>query len=119
MQPFRPQVTVEGEWSLIFLGGSFSHAVLKTAAQGDFRVQESFGGAATAVEADPEAIHAAGECLAVVPGKADYARVDLVRSGGVWEVMEVELIEPSLFLSSSPGAAGALARTLLAGPGPG
>ena len=52
VQPFLPEVTSRGEWSLVFLGGEYSHAVLKRPAGGDFRVQEHLGGNSAPAEAD-------------------------------------------------------------------
>jgi hypothetical protein len=91
-------IATEGEWSLIFFAGTFSHAVIKRPKPGDFRVQNDFGG--TAQLADPPA-HVLESAVSVV-GAVDsalYARVDGVVEEGHFRLMELELIEPMLFLA--------------------
>lgn len=105
-QPFVDAILAEGEYSLFFFGGQFSHAILKRPAQGDFRVQEEHGGIITPVcppndlaEVGKSAIEQIGETLL-------YARVDLVRlQDGRIALMELELIEPSLYFDQCPEAA--------------
>ena len=97
IQPFAPEVVAEGELSLFYFGGELSHAVLKTPKTGDFRVQEEHGGQLKSVTPNAEALEAAKLCLAAVPFELLYARVDLVRFEGAWMLMELELIEPSLY----------------------
>lgn len=112
VQPFVPELISEGEWSLLFLRGTFSHAVLKRPVGGDFRVQEEFGGGATPTEPGPGIVDAARRALAASGQETLYARVDGVRRGGGFEVMELELVEPSLFLETTPGAAERFAHAL-------
>lgn len=115
VQPFRPEV-LDGERSLIFLGGVFSHAVRKVPADNDFRVQEELGGMTTAYRPTDAELQLAETALAQVDAPVLYARVDLIGSRGGPLLMELELIEPDLFLSHSDGAAGRLAdaiRTIL------
>jgi hypothetical protein len=112
LQPFVPEVSAAGEWSLLFLGGRFSHAVRKRPAAGDYRVQWEFGGTAeTGVPANQVIADAEG-VLAAVPGRPLYARVDGVERGGRLVLMELELIEPHLFLGWDASAAGRLARVI-------
>ena len=108
IQPMMPAVASEGEFSLFYFGGKLSHTILKTPASGDFRVQEQFGGREVAVKAPDAARDLAVELLAAVPARPLYARVDLVRDGDdVFRLMELEMIEPSLFLSfAGDGGAG-------------
>ena len=116
VQPFQPDVA-GGERSLIFLGGSFSHAVRKTPAAGDFRVQEQYGGVIVPHVASAAELDAAGAALAAVPGGSAsllYARVDLIGPATSPLIMEVELIEPELFLPHAPGSAAALAKAAVA-----
>ncbi len=113
VQPFRSEVMAEGEWSLVFVSGDYSHAVRKRAAPNEFRVQETFGGAVERAEMDQAAVAAATDCLAVLPQVPTYARVDVLRQADGCEVMELELIEPSLFLSHSSDAAGRMARAIV------
>lgn len=116
VQAFVDALPELGEWSLVYFDGTFSHAVRKTAGAGDFRVQEEHGGAVH-VEAPGRRLHAAAEAvLAAVPGDEPltYARVDLVEDPVVGPLlMELELIEPELFLRVDPESPGRLARAAL------
>ena len=99
-QPFVRSVTGYGEISLIFFAGQYSHSVLKKPKAGDFRVQEEHGGRIQSVVPEASIIEFAHRTLQAVPGETLYARVDLVfLDDGQPTVMEVELIEPSLYLS--------------------
>ncbi|MEA2488245.1 MAG: hypothetical protein QOH21_37 [Acidobacteriota bacterium] len=104
VQPFLEEVVREGEWSLIFLGGAFSHAVLKRPRSGDFRVQNDFGGSAVLTVPPPHVVAEAARVLAAVDGPWLYARVDGVVVDGMFLLMELELTEPSLFLELDPVA---------------
>lgn len=100
IQPLMHAIAKEGEYSLFHFGGRFSHAILKRPAEGDFRVQEQFGGQEIAIDPPAAALALAQAALAAAPGPLLYARVDMVRdSAGAFALMELELIEPSLFLS--------------------
>ena len=118
VQPLIPEVRDPGEWSLVFLGGRFSHAVLKRPAAGDYRVQWEFGGSADARTPPRELIVDAERVVAAVPGgelgEPLYARVDGVVRAGKLVLMELELIEPHLFLGWEAGAAGRLATAVRA-----
>ncbi len=109
IQPYMAEIAAEGEWSFVFIGGAFSHAVLKRPRAGDFRVQEDYGGTVEAAVPPAELLAQAREAARLSPGPRLYARVDGVRRGRELAIMEVELIEPSLYLSRAPGAARALA----------
>jgi hypothetical protein len=99
IQPLMPAIASEGEFSLFHFVGQFSHAILKKPATGDFRVQEQFGGHEVAVLAPPDAQKLAEAALASAPSPPLYARSDMVRDDdGRFRLMELELIEPSLFL---------------------
>lgn len=104
VQPFLDEIPRVGEHSLFFFGGRFSHAVVKTPASGDFRVQAQFGGTHRAIEPPAEMLAAARAVLDLLPAPALYARIDGVERDGRFELMEVEVIEPYLFLPGSPGA---------------
>lgn len=112
VQPFLPEIVDEGEWSFVFLGGEFSHAVLKTPAHGDFRVQEEHGGRTVRREPAPALLAQARDALIAGPRPCLYARVDGVRRGGDLLVIELELIEPSLYFAHAPGAAKKLAEAI-------
>ncbi|MGZ3707955.1 MAG: hypothetical protein ACXWPM_03900, partial [Bdellovibrionota bacterium] len=103
------EVTAFGEVSLLYFGGEFSHAVLKTPASGDFRVQAEHGGGTRAFSPPPELLAQAERILALIPKPWLYARVDAVVDSSLQLVlMELELIEPCLFLSYAPQAAARL-----------
>lgn len=103
IQPFLPNLATAGELSLLFFGGRLSHAVLKTAAPGDFRIQSQFGGRYQTVTQPPAAaIELATQVLAIVEGHLLYARIDMVEHEGRWLLMEAELIEPDFYLSEAP-----------------
>ena len=114
VQPFVAEVADPGEWSIVFLGGRFSHAVLKRPAARDYRVQWEFGGSAVSAVPGAHLVADAERALAAAPGRALYARVDGVEQGGRLVLMELELIEPHLFLAWSAPAAARLARALRA-----
>lgn len=105
MQPFERGVVEEGEFSMIYLNGAHSHSILKTPKRGDFRVQEEHGSEIRLVTPDPALLAAGDAAIAAVGQKLLYARADLVRSGDTFRVMELELVEPSLYLRIDAGAA--------------
>jgi glutathione synthase/RimK-type ligase-like ATP-grasp enzyme len=104
IQEFVPEVVEEGEWSLIYFARQFSHAVHKAPKSGDFRVQQEHGGSASHGKASPGLLRAAESALNMVEGELCYARVDLVDTSRGPLLMELELIEPSLFLATDPDA---------------
>jgi glutathione synthase/RimK-type ligase-like ATP-grasp enzyme len=111
IQAFVPEVELRGEISLVYVDGGFCHAVRKRPAGGDFRVQADFGGTLEGMTPS-RTIRAFGEAvLAAVSRPWLYARVDLVGTDRGPVVMELELIEPDLFLT--PAAAARLAAALL------
>jgi glutathione synthase/RimK-type ligase-like ATP-grasp enzyme len=105
VQPFMPRILDEGEYSLFFLGGRYSHAILKTPAPGDFRSQEERGAAIQPVQA-PAALRDCGaRVMNALDGRPLYARVDFVRGAADdFRLMELELIEPSLYLRTDSDA---------------
>ncbi len=104
LQRFLPAILSEGEHSLVFLNGAFSHAVRKVAAAGEFRVQEERGATILSETPSADLIETAAAVLARLDAPPLYARVDLVRDEGWPTLMELELIEPSLYLRTDPGA---------------
>jgi hypothetical protein len=116
VQPFLDAIQNEGEWSLLFYGGAYSHSVLKRPKQNDFRVQKEHGGTAEVSEPLAEVIRSArGALEAAEVGRAAslYARVDGCVVDGRFVLMELELIEPDLFLRSHAEAPARLASALL------
>lgn len=105
VQPFLTTVVDEGEYSLFYFSGEFSHAILKAPKSGDFRVQEEHGGVITEFAPDDKLINAAGKALRAIDGDLLYARIDLVRDdAGEFALMELELIEPALYLRMNADA---------------
>lgn len=114
VQPWLPSVQDEGEYSLIYFGGRFSHCVAKNPKSGDFRVQPEHGGSTVAVAVPDGAEAAAEAALAAAPTPTIYARVDLIRGlDGQLQLMELELIEPALFLHCAPEAEARFAQAVL------
>jgi len=104
MQPFERGIVEEGEFSMVYLNGAYSHSILKTPKRGDFRVQEEHGSEIRLVTPDPVLLAAGDAAIAAVGQKLLYARADLVRCDDTFRVMELELVEPSLYLRIDPGA---------------
>jgi glutathione synthase/RimK-type ligase-like ATP-grasp enzyme len=113
VQEFMNDIQTSGEWSLIFFSGEFNHAVIKTPKAGDFRVQHDFGGAERSARAPSAMIDAASRILAALDTVPLYARVDGVESNGQFLLMELELIEPALFLSRNADAPERFARAIV------
>ena len=104
-QPWLGEIVRTGEWSLLFFDGAFSHAVSKIPRAGEFRVQPEHGGIIARCEPPPGAIEVAAAALAAGPARTTYARVDLViGNDGTLQVIELELIEPALFMAEAPEA---------------
>jgi glutathione synthase/RimK-type ligase-like ATP-grasp enzyme len=115
VQPFLPSLEEQGETSLVFIAGELSHTVRKRPAAGDFRVQSIWGGTAAATEPDPQQVELAEQVLAQLNEPPLYARVDLVKDlEGNPTLIELELIEPNLYLGTAPSAATRLAIAVLA-----
>ncbi len=113
VQPFAESIRSEGEYSLFYFGGDYSHAILKRPKAGDFRSQEEHGAEHAAVEPAADLRRLAGSALADLSPAPVYARADYVRGndGGFW-LMELELIEPSLYFRLDPESPRRFARAL-------
>jgi glutathione synthase/RimK-type ligase-like ATP-grasp enzyme len=105
VQTFVEEIASSGELSLVFFGGAYSHAARKMPRQGDFRVQLDHGGLLEIENAPAGVIRQAEAILRHAPSVPTYARVDGVVVGGVFTLMELELIEPELYLSQASAAA--------------
>jgi glutathione synthase/RimK-type ligase-like ATP-grasp enzyme len=99
---------------VICIGGVPTHAVRKIPAEGEFRINEHWGGSATPVEATAAELGVAHTVLATLPGTPAYARVDLLYDGERHRVIELELVEPYLWFEVEPTAAERLAGVLVA-----
>jgi len=115
IQPLIEEIATTGEFSLMLFDGEYSHAVVKRPKPGDFRVQEYHGGVTLPCAAPPAgAVELSQAALAAAPAHAAYARVDIVPDDqGVLRIMELELIEPSLFLEHAPERNAAFTRSIL------
>ena len=111
VQEFQNNVIKEGEVAMIVIGGKFTHAVLKKAKEGDFRVQDDFGGSIAIYNPREEMVKLAEKCTRILTPIPSYARVDII-----WDnlmdlaVSELELIEPELWFRLNPNAAQKLAN---------
>lgn len=111
VQEFQNNVITEGEVAMIVIGGKFTHAVLKKAKEGDFRVQDDFGGSIAIYNPNEEMVKLAEKCTRILTPIPSYARVDII-----WDnlmelaVSELELIEPELWFRLNPNAAQKLAQ---------
>jgi glutathione synthase/RimK-type ligase-like ATP-grasp enzyme len=113
LQPFQSNVLTKGELSLIVIDGVYSHAIIKRAKEGDYRVQDDFGGNAHPHDANTHEIAFAEHVVSVCDPKPVYARVDMIwDNDGLPSVSELELIEPELWLRYHPPAAVALADAI-------
>jgi glutathione synthase/RimK-type ligase-like ATP-grasp enzyme len=100
IQPFIQDIKNEGEYSLIYFGNTLSHVLLKTPKVGDFRVQEEHGGTLKSIINPEQALIRFGKnVINKLPRACLYSRVDIVRNKNEFLLMEVELIEPSLYFN--------------------
>ena len=114
VQPYMTTIESEGETSLLYFGGRFSHAVNKRPVAGEFRIQEEFGGLYSPLPSPPAgAVALAEQVLAAVDEPLLYARIDMVPDAdGRWLLMEAELIEPDFYLGVDPAQGAGFARAL-------
>jgi glutathione synthase/RimK-type ligase-like ATP-grasp enzyme len=115
VQEFLPEIQDPGEYSLIFFNGNYSHAILKTPAKQEFRVQSRHGGSYQLVHPSINIIRQAALVLSRIPFSSLplYARVDFVLRDGRLILCELELLEPDLYLEYDPSSAARMADTLL------
>ena len=119
VQPYVRSIETSGETSLVLIGGRLSHAIVKLPAHDEFRIHEHRGGTYERIDpsaAQVEVAYAACEVARHLTGSdLVYARVDLVGGDdGLPLVMELELIEPSLYLHIVPAATITLVDVLVA-----
>jgi glutathione synthase/RimK-type ligase-like ATP-grasp enzyme len=115
LQPFMNNVLSKGEISLVLFDGNYSHAVIKKAKSGDFRVQDDFGGSVEDYQANSDEIAFAKNALAACKEMPLYARVDLIwDNSNELALSELELIEPELWFRNCKSAAADLAKALKA-----
>ena len=119
VQPYIHSVDAEGETGLIYIDGTFSHAIrkgalLRTTGTTTDRLWALEDISQRAPEADELAVaEATLDALPWPRAALLYARVDLVRDReGAPLLLELELAEPSLFLGLGSGAAARLAAAI-------
>lgn len=114
VQPFLQNIQKEGEYSLHFFDGQFSHGILKTPKEGDFRSQEEYGSNIQSIEPEKSMMDFAQKVLSHLKETLLYARVDFVRTdSNNFNLMELELIEPSLYFGYGEGSADKLVNALV------
>jgi hypothetical protein len=103
VQPFLPMIQTEGEFSFLFIDGAFSHALIKTAKAGDYRIQSSYGGTNRKIDPSTDDLGAARAIMEALDEPLLYARVDMLRGvDGRLYLMELEIIEPYLYPHEGP-----------------
>ncbi|WP_206486084.1 hypothetical protein [Thalassotalea sp. G2M2-11] len=116
IQPFMQSIINEGEYSLFYFNGQYSHAILKTPKQDDFRVQEEHGGQLKTITPEAKLLEQADHCLHAISQQHQmplYARVDFVRDNEQFALMEAELIEPSLYFNMDEHSAERFAQAFV------
>lgn len=117
VQPFVSEILNNGEYSLFYFNGEYSHAILKTPKQDNFRVQEEYGGRLTSVQPDQTLVDAANKCIQAIGNLQTmplYARLDLVKFTTGYCIMEAELIEHSLYFNMDETSLKSFAHAVLA-----
>lgn len=113
VQEFQKNIKSFGEISMIMIGGLYTHAVVKHAKSGDFRVQDDFGGSVATHHATKQQIEFANSVLSALSFKPVYARVDMILdNNNSLALSELELIEPELWFRLHPMAAKKLAAEI-------
>ena len=116
IQPYVTSIDVNGERALIFLDGEFSHAMTKRAhlnvapeeRDGEFRTRQM-----SRAVAEPDAVDLARSLMTGRFADLAYGRVDLVKTPDGWQLMELELVEPALFLQYDELAVGRAGRAIM------
>ena len=113
VQPFLAMIQTEGEISFIYIDGRFCHALIKSAADGDYRIQSTYGGSEKAITPSTDDLAAAQAIVDTLDEPPLYARIDMLRGedGGLL-LMEMELIEPYLYPIEGPELGPRLAKAL-------
>ncbi|NUM70515.1 MAG: hypothetical protein HUU43_06680 [Ignavibacteriaceae bacterium] len=112
VQEFLPQIHA-GELSFLFFNGKYSHTAIKIPAQGDFRVQNYFGGVYKKYPEDEKLISEASEILKISGEDTLYARIDGLVINGKFNLIELEIFEPALFLHTDESAAANFGKAIL------
>jgi hypothetical protein len=107
VQHYEPSIVTKGEYSAVYLDGILQHIIHKLPREGEYRVQSQYGGTEGLVEPERKMVEFTDSVLTALPAKPKYARVDLIQDEqGIEKLMEVEVIEPDLFLRYKPSSFG-------------
>ncbi|MDP2333591.1 MAG: hypothetical protein Q8M19_23195 [Reyranella sp.] len=112
VQEFLPEIA-EGELSMVYFDGAFSHAIRKRPPPGEFRSNSRYGPTRNAEKPPSEVTEQGAACLRALPERPLYARVDGVVRDGQLIVIEVEVLEPALFMEFDPPSAERFAEATL------
>ncbi len=104
LQQFIPEIQTEGEISLIYFNKQYCHAIRKTAKKGEFRIHEEHGGTRVAYLPDAAELHFANSVVDTITEDLLFCRVDIVKSGSKIYLIELEILDPMLFLGMDPKA---------------
>ncbi|GAB54256.1 hypothetical protein GPUN_0102 [Glaciecola punicea ACAM 611] len=113
VQAFEKSIVDEGEYSLFYFGGEYSHSINKVPASGDFRVQEEHGGQLHSIAPSEAMLALALKTLNALPESALYARIDMLSTAKGLAIIEVELIEPSLYFNMDEASALRFAQAIV------
>jgi hypothetical protein len=122
VQPYQGSVDARGERALMYVAGRFAYAASKSAilvegrpASGALQLSDQLA-PATATEQERAVAEAVLDAVPFARADLLYARVDLVHGpGGEPLLLELELVEPSMFLEQAPpGAVDAFAAAVVA-----
>ncbi|ABR74276.1 glutathione synthetase [Actinobacillus succinogenes] len=112
LQPYIPEVASNGETSLIFFGGEFSHAIKRQPAENEWRANSAYGVQISAQKVSENIILQAQNVLTTLPEMPNYARVDGTIIGERFLLNELELIEPALYLDRDKSSVSRLAKAI-------
>lgn len=113
LQPFQHRIVFEGEISMMVFNVQFTHAILKKAKAGDFRVQDDFGGSVHDYSPSLKEIEFAENAVKACAELPLYARVDIFNDNdGEIALAELELVEPELWFRHHPDSALILANAI-------
>lgn len=115
VQRYLREIEQGGELSFVFFGGVFSHALRKVPRAGEFRVQVEYGGARLSLRPSASLIEQARAILEAAPCATTYGRVDGVEVDGRLHLMELEVLDPTLFFEIDPWAAERFAEAVVHG----
>ena len=114
IQPFVPTISSRGEASLMVFNGKFTHAILKKPKQGDYRVQDDWGGTVHPYSPTQEEITFAEDCFKACSTMPAYGRADILwgKNGDIL-LGELEIVEPELWIRNDPASARQFAQGVL------